>query len=86
MKVTPEESKWLHTDWWGQCRTCKHWSGQRGRRLHLVGEEIYRDRVGTCYSNDSPFYLRHVRRNGYCSEWDSFDLDVAIEVMEEGAA
>ena len=84
--MTPDESKRLHLDWWGNCRTCKHWSGRRttdGTTGVVISEEAHRDLVGTCYSNAGPFYLRHTRPNGRCVQWDSFDVDVALEVMEQ---
>lgn len=75
-----EEAKRLLTDWWGECRTCKHWSGKRGSQISA----IHRDLVGTCYSDKGPFYLQHTQRAGNCVEWDAYNTDIALEVMEEG--
>ena len=77
--IEKEEAKRVLTDWWGECRTCKNWSGKRVAQLGAIP----RDLVGTCYSTASLNYLAHTRRSGYCGEWDAFDTDVAIEVMEE---
>jgi len=74
-----EERKRILTDWWGECRTCKHWSGRRGSEIAA----IHRDLQGTCYNNKSSLYLRLTMRAGNCLEWDAFDTDVALEVMEE---
>ena len=76
--MTPDEKKRILTDWWGECRTCKHWSGNRGSQI----TKIHRDLQGTCYSDKSPLYLQLTMRAGNCPEWDAFDTDVALEVME----
>lgn len=76
--IDKEETKRILTDWWGECRTCKHWSGNRGSQI----TKIHRDLQGTCYSDKSPLYLQLTMRAGNCPEWDAFDTDVALEVME----
>jgi len=35
-----EESKRIHLDWWGKCRTCRWWAGPRSEmRLGELAEE-----------------------------------------------
>jgi len=72
--VTPEESKRLHLDWWGQCRTCKHWNSTNDR-----------PNMGrfSCFAKESELYLQRTSSSGHCPKWDSFDVDVALDVMEE---
>jgi predicted ATP-dependent serine protease len=72
--VTPEEAKRLLTDWWGQCRTCKHWNSTNDRPN--LGEF-------SCFAEASELHLRRTTSSGNCPEWDAFDVNVALEVMEE---
>lgn len=72
--MTPEEKKRLLTDWWGECRTCRHWKSTSDRPN--MGEF-------PCLAEASALHLQKTSSSGHCPEWDSFDVDVAIEIMEE---
>ncbi len=63
-EMTPEESKRLHLDWCGQCRTCKHWNSPVDRPV-----------TGgfPCVNKASPLYAQETTSDGYCEKWDSFD-------------
>jgi hypothetical protein len=67
-----EESYRIHLDWWHQCRTCKHWLGDRGNmssnKCGCVKSSLYDQATSSC---------------GHCEEWDSFDIDTAIKVLED---
>ena len=76
--VTPEESKRLHLDWWGKCRTCKWWSTPTNPTVRPNMDGF------TCLAEDSTLHLKSTTSNGYCGEWDSFDPDVALKVLSEG--
>jgi hypothetical protein len=68
-----DESKRIHQDYWGQCRTCRWWGGDRASGME-----------GRCTSPRSELSGSLTQRNGYCeNEWDSFDVDVALEIMGE---
>jgi len=70
-----EESRRIHQDWWGNCRTCRFWSG-----------DCVKIGAGVCTNERSPvnqgFRLRTTQSGGKCDDWDSFDVDVALEIME----
>ena len=75
-----EESRRIHQDYWEKCRTCRWWYGNRSG----VGEgtctnersEINRDRPTARFINTFA--------DGHCDgEWDSFDVDVALEIMRK---
>ena len=68
--MEPEESVRLHLDWWGKCRTCKWWLGQR------VTME-----AGVCSNSDSSLHNEETWTEGNCKEWDSFDVDAALVVL-----
>jgi len=62
--MTPEESNRLHLDWWGQCRTCKHWQAPEER-----------PNLGSwaCGNEKSPLHQNLTQSGGQCEEWESFD-------------
>ena len=70
--MDPKESYRIHLDWWGECRTCVHWSGDR---IASTG--------GKCEGTSSPNYGYRTFTSGNCQEWDSFDTDTALQVMED---
>jgi hypothetical protein len=72
--VSPEESYRIHLDWWGKCRTCTHWEGPREKSA---------PRTAKCSSASSDRYGLRSTWDGYCPEWDSFDTDTALQVMED---
>ena len=67
-----EESKRLHLDWWEECRTCRFWSGDRNSID-----------AGNCTCQKSDLHGQVTFWGGYCPKWDSFDLDVALELLAE---
>jgi len=72
--MTPEESKRLHLDWWGKCRTCKHWNSTSDR-----------PNMGrfSCFAEKSELHLHRTSSSGHCPEWDSFDEDTALAVLSK---
>ncbi len=60
----------LHEDWWGACRTCRFWTGDR---LKMT--------PGTCSNNKSPLFEQETWTEGHCHMWDSFDIDTAVEFL-----
>lgn len=71
-----EESRRIHLDWWGKCRTCRWYPGNREERSTHPDPP-------RCVNEMSPFWFEGVRWSGHCGEWDSFDVDVALEIMEQ---
>lgn len=71
-----EESKRLHMDWWGKCRTCRFWQGTD------EGDNV-RWNPGQCVNPESELYQQETWTEGHCVKWDSFDIDVAFEILEE---
>lgn len=74
--ISKDESKRLHMDWWGKCRTCLFWAGTD------EGNSV-RWNPGPCMNPKSDLYQQETWTEGYCSKWDSFDIEVALEMMEE---
>jgi hypothetical protein len=82
--ITKEQSKRLHCDWWGQCRTCRHWNGKsNGDGSDRRGNEI-RWQDGNCENPASPLYQQETTTDGHCRKWDTFDIETALEIMEDG--
>ncbi len=80
-RETDEElSQRIHLDWWGQCRTCRFWTGDR------------RDAAGRglCANPSSPNFSTEPSAgdpvmtgpSGECLKWDSYDLDVALATLD----
>jgi len=80
MNCTSEDVR-IHIDWWGKCRTCKHWDGNR-----------WEDFWGKCLNENSPLFC--IRRTtdkgivpsactseGYCEKWDTYNMDAAEITM-----
>lgn len=65
------ESFRIHLDWFGQCRTCKYWKGNR---------DTMED--GPCDNALSPLYARTLWTSDECSYWDTFDEETACEVID----
>jgi hypothetical protein len=76
-----EESIRLHMDWWGKCRTCRHWHGAAGG---LLGEERWEPAL--CENPVSDMYGKETWTEGECRKWDSFDIDVALELLSNGGS
>ena len=73
LPMPPEESLRLHTDWWGKCRTCAFWTGDRVERGLATG---------SCSSPCSPLARQETTSEGYCSKWDTFDEGVAFDLLK----
>ena len=70
----------LHLDWWGKCRTCKYWDGDRT----ILS-------FGNCSCKDSQFYAHKDKyiaspictyQDTICEKWCSFDIEAAEIVIE----
>jgi hypothetical protein len=70
--VPHAESVRYHLDWWGQCRTCRFWGGPRAKAAES----------GPCLNRASDLFEKPTTTSGECAQWDSFDLNAAIEVMD----
>jgi hypothetical protein len=66
------ESKRIHEDWWNKCRTCRFWTGNRETMD-----------PGKCSNEKSDMFGQETWTEGHCKKWDTFDIDVALELMEE---
>ena len=78
-----QESKRLHMDWWGKCRTCRFWQGTNaGDGSGSMGNQT-RWNPGLCNNPKSPLFEQETWTEGHCDKWDSFDIDVALEMMGE---
>lgn len=67
-----QESIRIHLDWWGKCRTCRFYNGDRGA-LGLA--------PAGCMNEASPLHAETVTHEGHCGKWDTFDSDVAFGLM-----
>ena len=67
--ISDEESRRLHTDWFGNCRTCKFWNGEDN------GKHI-RWNPSPCTNHRSPLYGTETWTEGNCQEWVSFDPSI----------
>lgn len=78
--VSRDESVLLHRDWWGKCRTCRFWHGADDESF---APEILlvRWRDSECENPASTEFGQKMDHDGQCGKWDSFDVDVALEVM-----
>ena len=74
--IDKEESRRLHLDWWGKCRTCLFWQGTDN------GNHV-RWNNALCNNPDSELYKKETWTEGHCSKWDSFDIQTAFEILEE---
>ncbi len=74
------ESKRLHLDWWGKCRTCRFWDGADKISPREGREPMVQIRwePAPCTNPASPLYGQETRTEGHCKKWDSFDVDVAL--------
>lgn len=75
MSVSKEESIRLHMDWWGKCRTCRHWNG-------ADDANFIRWQPAKCENKDSDLYGQETHIGVHCPKWDSFDIDTALSLME----
>ena len=77
LKILNSESLRLHMDWWGKCRTCDFWKGQR---------KTMED--GMCDQPQGDFGGEITTSEGHCGNWETYDSEVALEILqaEEEAA
>ena len=68
------ESLRIHIDWWGKCRTCSCWHGDRLEMLTLA--------KGMCGNSRSPLFGALSTCEGYCPVWSTFDEAIAREIAE----
>ena len=66
------ESVRHHVDWWGQCRTCEYWMGDRSNNLD----------ESNCSNFSSPMFEKITSNCGYCPNWDAADIEAAEIVMQ----
>ncbi len=72
-QISKEESRRLHIDWWGKCRTCRFWASTDPRRMEPA----------QCTNPRSNMLNQETWTEGHCPQWDSFDIDTALEVLDE---
>ena len=70
--MNKEESKRIHMDWWGKCRTCAFWQGSDETRME----------PGVCTNQASELHEQETWIDGYCVKWDSFDIETALEMLD----
>lgn len=81
--IDKEQSRRLHADWWGKCRTCRFWQGcDAGNGSGTPGNQI-RWTPGPCTNPASDLYNQETWTDGHCAKWDSFDLETALEILAE---
>lgn len=68
-EIESTESGRYHVDWWGQCRSCVHWAGDRKSMAD-----------GVCENPDSDLHGRTTTTCGHCQGWLSFDPEMAGKV------
>ena len=70
--IDKKESIRLHYDWWNQCRTCLYW----------IGSDQKREEPANCYNPKSDLYKEETWSEGHCKEWESFDIETALEFLD----
>jgi hypothetical protein len=71
--LPPLSSFDLHLDWWGKCRTCAFWVGDRQKGF-----------MGGCSNPKSDLGGTPTSTEGYCKKWDSYDIETALDIMRRG--
>jgi len=61
----------IHYDWMNKCRTCRFWDGNRA-------DILFRSK---CNQEKSHLFEKETGTETYCDQWDSYDLDTALEVL-----
>jgi len=70
-------------DWWGKCRTCKYWHGaDAGNGSGTIGNQV-RWLPAICTNPISDLYQQETWTDGHCNKWDSFDIDTALDILQE---
>ena len=71
MKHPPEAIR-LHLDWWGKCRTCSFWEGDRTQVKNPAW----------CGNALSALFRSDVHAEGHCKEWDTYDIEAAVALLD----
>lgn len=74
--MNKEDSIRIHSDWWGKCRSCRFWHGT-DEGTHL------RWNPSPCTNPASDMFQQETWTEGHCNKWDSFDEEVAFEILEQ---
>ncbi len=87
MSVPPvgsAESRRLHEDWWGKCRTCRFWDGaDEVRPREGMGPLIsLRMKPAICTNPKSDMVGQETWTEGNCDKWDSFDVEMALSLVD----
>lgn len=69
VQISKTESRRLHLDWWGKCRTCLHWTGDMSNIGVISAGAVLRH--GTCTSERSSLYGEETSTDGHCPEWNT---------------
>jgi len=69
-----DDRKLMLQVWWGKCRTCDSWFGNRD----------IEDNTGECMEGDSPHFEEKTGANHTCKKWDPWDVNLAFDILEEG--
>jgi hypothetical protein len=84
--IDKDMSRRLHMDWWGKCRTCRYWHGtDAGDGSGRMGNQV-RWQDSPCTNPASDRYQEVTTTEGHCSKWDSFDVETALELLQEDEA
>lgn len=78
-----EQSKLIHIEWWGKCRSCRFWGGTDAGDGSGSLRNQARWNPGPCTNEASDMYQKETWTEGHCSKWDSFDIETAFELMDE---
>lgn len=84
--ISKEESRRIHLDWWQKCRSCIFWTGADAGDGSGIGPKNQpRWHPGLCTNPASDLYQHETWTEGHCPQWDSFDIDTALEMLQESA-
>jgi len=61
----------IHIDWWGKCRTCKEWDGERVQGFQ-----------GKCDHPQGVFRGSTTTSEGRCPDWESYDYEGACAALD----
>ena len=61
----------LYTDWYGHCRTCLHWGGQREHPAE----------AGRCEKVESDLYKEKTTTDGRCDKYEPFESKIIPRLM-----
>jgi hypothetical protein len=69
-ELAESEKLRIHIDWWGKCRTCTHWSGDRVSM-----------KEGPCVAPGGPLQGQVTWTEGHCAAWTTFDAAIAAQAL-----